>query len=97
LLRIDRGANELQPAHRSFAADFFFFEGRQRVHAVDPDSATTSFFMVLGPAPNLDSQYSAFGRVIDGMDTLAAFEKEEVSGETPVRRLELVRATIDPK
>ena len=63
----------------------------------DPDSATTSFFMVLGPAPNLDGQYSAFGRVVDGMDTLAAFEKEEIKGETPVRRLELIRATIDPK
>jgi hypothetical protein len=30
------------------------------------------------------------------MDTLAAFEKEEINGETPVRRLELIRATIDP-
>ena len=62
----------------------------------DPDSATTSFFLVLGAAPHLDGQYSAFGRVIDGMDTLAAFEKEEINGETPVRRLELIRATIDP-
>jgi cyclophilin family peptidyl-prolyl cis-trans isomerase len=62
----------------------------------DPDSATTSFFVVLGPAPNLDGQYTVFGRVVAGMDVLDAFEKEEVDGETPKRRLELIEATIDP-
>ena len=63
----------------------------------DPDSATTSFFLVLGPAPHLDGQYSAFGRVVEGMEVLDAFEKEEVDGETPKRRLELIEATIDPQ
>jgi len=62
----------------------------------DPDSATTSFFLVLGPAPHLDGQYSAFGRIIEGMETLDAFEKEEVDGETPERRLEILQAAIDP-
>ncbi len=62
----------------------------------DPDSATTSFFLMLGPAPHLDGQYSAFGRVVEGLDVLDAFEKEEVNGETPKRRLELIEATIDP-
>lgn len=62
----------------------------------DPDSATTSFFLMLGPAPHLDAQYSAFGRVVEGLDVLDAFEKEEVDGETPKRRLEIIEATIDP-
>ena len=61
----------------------------------DPDSATTSFFLMLGAAPHLDGQYSAFGRIVDGMDVLAAFEKEEVDGETPRRRLEIISAKID--
>jgi cyclophilin family peptidyl-prolyl cis-trans isomerase len=61
----------------------------------DPDSATTSFFLMLGAAPHLDGQYSAFGRVVDGMDVLAAFEKEEVDGETPKRRLEIIEAKIE--
>jgi len=65
-------------------------------HGDDPDSAATSFFLMLGPAPNLDGQFSAFGRVVEGMDVLAAFEKEEVDGETPKRRLELIEASIDP-
>jgi peptidyl-prolyl cis-trans isomerase B (cyclophilin B) len=61
----------------------------------DPDSATTSFFLMLGPAANLDGQYSAFGRVVEGIDVLAAFEKEEVAGETPKRRVEIVEATVE--
>ena len=65
-------------------------------HGDDPDSATTSFFLVLGPAPHLDGQFSAFGQVVEGMDVLDAFEKEEVEGETPKRRLEILQATVDP-
>jgi cyclophilin family peptidyl-prolyl cis-trans isomerase len=61
----------------------------------DPDSAMTSFFLMLGDAPNLDGKYSAFGKVIEGQDVLDAFEKEPVNGETPARRLELIEATID--
>lgn len=62
----------------------------------DPDSATTSFFLMLGDAPHLDGHYSAFGRIVEGMEVLDAFEKEEVNGEAPVRRLEILEATIDP-
>jgi cyclophilin family peptidyl-prolyl cis-trans isomerase len=62
----------------------------------DPNSATTSFFLMLGSAPNLDGQYSAFGRVVEGMEVLDAFEKEEVDGEAPKRRLELIEAAINP-
>jgi peptidyl-prolyl cis-trans isomerase B (cyclophilin B) len=62
----------------------------------NPDSATTSFFLMLGAATNLDGKYAAFGRVVDGIEVLDAFEKEEVDGETPKRRLELIEVTIDP-
>jgi cyclophilin family peptidyl-prolyl cis-trans isomerase len=64
-------------------------------HGDDPDSASTSFFLVLGPSPHLDGKYSAFGRVTQGLDILDAFEKEEVNGETPRRRLEIIDAIID--
>lgn len=57
----------------------------------DPDSATTSFFLMLGPAPHLDGKYTAFGRITKGMEVLEAFEKEEVDGETPKRRLEITK------
>ena len=60
----------------------------------DPNSATTSFFLMLGPAPHLDGQYTAFGRIVEGLDVLEAFEKEAVDGETPKRRLEIVEAKV---
>ncbi len=56
----------------------------------DPDSATTSFFLMLGPAPHLDGKYTAFGRITAGLEVLEAFEKEELDGETPKRRLEIL-------
>lgn len=61
----------------------------------DPDSATTSFFLMLGNAPHLDAKYSAFGRVIEGLEVLDAFEKEDVEGEMPRRRIEILSAVIE--
>ncbi len=61
----------------------------------DPDSATTSFFLMLGPGENLDGQYAAFGRVVEGLDVLDAYNKEDVDGETPKRRLEIIEARIE--
>jgi cyclophilin family peptidyl-prolyl cis-trans isomerase len=63
----------------------------------DPDSAATSFFLMLGAAPHLDGKYSAFGKVIEGMDVLDAFDKLEVNGEAPVQRVELISASVDPE
>jgi peptidyl-prolyl cis-trans isomerase B (cyclophilin B) len=64
-------------------------------HGEDPDSATTSFFIMLGASQALDNQYSAFARIVEGIEVLDAFEKEEVEGETPKRRLEIVGASSD--
>jgi cyclophilin family peptidyl-prolyl cis-trans isomerase len=65
---------------------------------VEPDSASTSFFIVLAPAPNLDGKYSIFGKVVDGFDTLEKMEKvgRGPDGETPVEKIELVEAVIKP-
>jgi cyclophilin family peptidyl-prolyl cis-trans isomerase len=64
-------------------------------HGDDPNSATTSFFLMLGPASHLDGQYSALGRIVEGIEVLDAFEKEELDGETPKRRLEIIEAIVD--
>jgi peptidyl-prolyl cis-trans isomerase B (cyclophilin B) len=55
----------------------------------DPASATTSFFIVTGDAPSLDGKYTAFGRVVDGMDVVERIESTPVNGETPVTRIDL--------
>jgi len=86
----------VRPIKGEFRADIKHVRGIvSMAHGDDPDSATTSFFLMLGAAPSLDGQYAAFGRVVAGMEVLDAFEKEEVDGETPKRRLELIEATID--
>jgi peptidyl-prolyl cis-trans isomerase B (cyclophilin B) len=60
----------------------------------DPDSAETSFFIVLGPAPHLDARYTIFGKVVDGFDTIELIEKAPRNGESPIQRIELIEAVI---
>jgi cyclophilin family peptidyl-prolyl cis-trans isomerase len=64
----------------------------------DPNSALTSFFIVLAPAPNLDGKYSIFGKVVDGFDTLDKLEKVQrgADGQTPMEKIELIEAVIKP-
>jgi cyclophilin family peptidyl-prolyl cis-trans isomerase len=86
------------PLKGEFRADVKHVRGiLSMAHGDDPDSAMTSFFLMLGEAPNLDGKFSAFGRVIAGMEVLYAFDKEELDGETPKRRLEIIEASIDPE
>ena len=49
----------------------------------DPDSATTSFFICTGASTALDGQYTAFGRVVDGMSIVEAIEASPRTGEAP--------------
>jgi peptidyl-prolyl cis-trans isomerase B (cyclophilin B) len=60
----------------------------------DPVSATTSFFIVTGDAPSLDGKYTAFGRVIEGVDVVETIERTPVNGEAPVTRIEVRTVTI---
>jgi cyclophilin family peptidyl-prolyl cis-trans isomerase len=50
---------------------------------------------MLGSSPSLDGKFSAFARVISGMEVLDAIEKEEVDGETPKRRIEILEANVE--
>ncbi len=42
--------------------------------ADEPDSAETSFFVCLGPAPSLDNEYTVFGKVVEGLEVLDRFQ-----------------------
>ncbi len=64
--------------------------------ANDPDSALTSFFLVLAPATNLDGKYSIFGKMVDGFEVLDKIEKTPRNGEAPIERVELIEAVIKP-
>jgi cyclophilin family peptidyl-prolyl cis-trans isomerase len=66
----------------------------------DPASAQTSFFICVGECRSLDNQYTAFARVVRGMDVVKAIEAVEVDGETPrvpvvLRRVRIVRPQND--
>ncbi len=48
--------------------------------SADPNSAGSQFFICLGTASSLDRQYTAFGKLIKGLDVL------DTIGSTPVSR-----------
>tara|TARA_B100000965_G_scaffold381158_1_gene378342 strand:- start:62 stop:619 length:558 start_codon:yes stop_codon:yes gene_type:complete len=41
----------------------------------DPDSANSQFFICFEPAPHLDREYTAFGKVIEGMENVDKITK----------------------
>ena len=43
--------------------------------STDPDSANSQFFICFDSAPHLDRQYSAFGKVIKGMEFIDMIKK----------------------
>ncbi len=63
----------------------------------DPASATSSFFICTGTSTALDGQYTAFGRVIDGMAVVEAIEASPRNGETPTSRIELKTIRVERK
>ena len=62
-----------------------------------PDSATTSFFIVLASSAALDGVYTAFGRVVDGMAAVEAIEAAPRTGEAPNTRIELKSVRIEKR
>ncbi len=60
----------------------------------DPDSASTSFFIVTARAASLDQKYTVFGKVVDGLEVAKAIEAAPVNGETPVQTVTLRRVRV---
>jgi peptidyl-prolyl cis-trans isomerase B (cyclophilin B) len=50
--------------------------------AANPDSASCQFFICLGPTPQLDGKYTAFGKLIKGEDVLRKLGETQV-GPSP--------------
>jgi peptidyl-prolyl cis-trans isomerase B (cyclophilin B) len=63
-------------------------------HGADPGSANTSFFIVTARTPALDRQYTAFGRVVEGLDVVDRIEATPVNGEAPVTRVDVSRVSV---
>ena len=62
----------------------------------EPNSATTHFFILVGPGPHLDSKFSAFGTVTKGMEVVDAINQAPVEGEKPEKPVKINRASVAP-
>jgi peptidyl-prolyl cis-trans isomerase B (cyclophilin B) len=47
----------------------------------DPNSASTQFFITLGPAPQWDGKYTVFGEVIQGVNNVLIMSNAPVDGD----------------
>ncbi len=54
--------------------------------AMDPNSAGSQFFIMVGDAPHLDGDYAAFGRVTSGMDCVDKIVADSAKGIKAVIR-----------
>jgi len=87
----ERYIRKLQPEFNDTAHDKGIVS---MAHGDDPASADTSFFIVTARTPVLDGKYTAFGRVVEGLDVVEKLEAVPVNGETPVTRVEVKKVTV---
>lgn len=62
----------------------------------EPNSATTHFFILVGPGPHLDSKFSAFGTVTKGIEVVDAINQAPAEGEKPEKPVKINRAAVSP-
>jgi peptidyl-prolyl cis-trans isomerase B (cyclophilin B) len=62
----------------------------------EPNTATTNFFIHVGPAQHLDSKFAAFGTVTKGMEVVDAINQAPVEGEKPEKPVKINRAVVSP-
>ena len=62
----------------------------------EPNTATTSFFILVKEAPFLDGKFAAFGRVTKGMEIVDAINKSPVTEEKPEKPVRIKKATVAP-
>ena len=62
----------------------------------EPNSATTHFFILVGPGPHLDSKFAAFGTVTKGMEVVDAINQAPAENEKPEKPVRINRAVVNP-
>ncbi|MEK4229101.1 peptidylprolyl isomerase [Solibacillus sp. FSL H8-0538] len=64
----------------------------------DPNSAGSQFFIMVKEAQNLDGDYAAFGKVIEGMETVDAIVAAERDGaDKPLEDQQMKKVEVDTK
>ncbi|MDH3521802.1 MAG: peptidylprolyl isomerase, partial [Myxococcales bacterium] len=59
-----------------------------------PGTDGSQFFLLFKPQPHLDGKHTVFGRVVGGLDTLEALEKQGSPNGKPKEPLLIEKATI---
>jgi cyclophilin family peptidyl-prolyl cis-trans isomerase len=62
----------------------------------EANSATTHFFILVGPGPHLDSKFSAFGTVTKGMEVVDAINQAPAENEKPEKPVRINHAVVNP-
>jgi len=60
----------------------------------EANSATTHFFILVAPAPHLDSKFAAFGTVTKGMEVVDTINQAPVDGDKPDKPVKINRAVV---
>src|SRR5215211_7698724 len=60
----------------------------------EPNSATTHFFILVGPGQHLDGKFSAFGTVTKGIEVADAINQAPAEGEKPEKPVRINRAVV---
>lgn len=61
----------------------------------DPDSASSQFFIMVGDSPQLDGQYSAFGKVVSGQDVADTIVALPTDGDIAVNPVAIKSVKIE--
>ena len=64
--------------------------------AMHPDSAGSQFFIMHKTSPHLDGEYAAFGKIIEGMETVNAIAKTATNyADRPLQDQRIKTMTVD--
>jgi peptidyl-prolyl cis-trans isomerase B (cyclophilin B) len=62
----------------------------------EPNSATTHFFILVGPGQHLDSKFAAFGTVTKGIEVADQINQAPAENEKPEKPVKINRAIVAP-
>lgn len=62
----------------------------------EPNSATTHFFILVGPGQHLDSKFAAFATVTKGMEIVDTINQAPAENEKPEKPVKIKRAIVAP-
>ncbi|RAI56033.1 peptidylprolyl isomerase [Roseicella frigidaeris] len=89
------GGSDLPNLPAEFTDKYRFLRGVcGMARTSDPNSANSQFFIMFGPAPNLDRQYTVWGRVVSGMEAVDKIKRGTGAGGVVQNPDKLLRARV---